>query len=232
MRRREADAERQRTGFNRLARFYDALLFFTSGNAIHRSQVDGLAWLQPGAKMLLVGGGTGRLAQAIIRALQPAKLVCVDLSGKMCDLTRQRLGPETMRERILVIEADIRSWVPVDTFDAIITPYVLDVFTEHELSAVVSRLGSSLEPGGQWLVADFTHPKQLRSPVRHLQRAILWLLYRFFSIACHISAHTLPDMDGALRREAFAATWSGTRLLGMLSTVVYTRNTAADDHAA
>ncbi|HNA80277.1 MAG TPA: class I SAM-dependent methyltransferase [Turneriella sp.] len=219
---RDAESARQRAGFDRLARFYDALLFLTSGNALHASQVDCLARIAAKSRILLVGGGTGRLAAKIARELAPERLLCVDLSTKMCESTERHLRkvPGCPSE---VVQADIRNFMPEGRFDVVMTPYLLDVFSAAELPDVVRRLEGMLERHGVWLVADFTHPDCFNGPRRMLQKAVLALLYWFFRLTCSISARQLPDIDSVLFAHGFRKTWTSLRFFRTLSSKAYSR---------
>lgn len=222
MQARDAASVRQQAGFDRLAHFYDALLFLTSGNALHASQVDCLSRVAANSRILLVGGGTGRLAAKIARELNPQRLVCVDISSRMCERSERHLH-KVHGCAAEVVHADIRNFLPEGRFDVVITPYLLDVFSAAELPVVVSRLDSVLERHGVWLVADFTHPDCFSGPRRMLQRGVLALLYWFFRLTCSISARELPDINSALAARGFRQTWAHMRFFRMLSSQSYSR---------
>lgn len=213
---------RQGRGFDRLAPFYDAMLRVTSGNAVHKSQVACLAHVPAGGRVLLLGGGTGRLAKKIVEVLHPKELVCVDISARMAEITQRRLAHCTGNTSVKFVVEDIRQYRPNGKFSLIFTPYLLDVFETNGATTVVSNLAPFLEEQGIWAVADFTHPDHLQRVHRLVQRSVLRLLYTFFRLTCGIEARALPDIQAIMVHNGFRRTWSESRFFGMLTSAIYT----------
>ncbi|MCA9683339.1 MAG: class I SAM-dependent methyltransferase [Myxococcales bacterium] len=75
-----------------------------------------------GKRVLDAGCGPGFYAEAILEQ-DPASLVCVDVTPRMVELTRARVG-----ERALVLPADLEQPLDFDdgSFDVVVCPLVLD----------------------------------------------------------------------------------------------------------
>jgi tRNA (cmo5U34)-methyltransferase len=189
---------RRRLGFQLLAPCYDALAAAVYGDATHRGcrrQVAALSHrLPPGARILLVGPGTGRGLEPLSGA--GFDLAVIEGSAAMLRRCRRRLDG-TLRP----VARDLRAWEARERYDAIITPYVLDCFAPTELAAVWQRLHRSLRPGGWWLHVDFAPPRARRHA---LLLAIMLVGFRFL---CGITAHTLADADTLFRIHGYRAVW-------------------------
>ena len=181
-------------GFDRLAPWYDGLgLFF--GRALHRSQTSMLDRVDPSRRILLIGGGTGRLPAALSSQFPGVLVDAVDISERMLRRSCSRLS-NSAAENVCFIPADIRTWSPDKNYDLIVTPYVLDCFDNATVEQLCSRLARNLHPGGQWLFCDFDGPPPTR-PMHRLARLVIAGLYRFFGVTCSLAARRLPDFGRA-----------------------------------
>lgn len=98
--------------------------------------------------VLDLGAGTGTLANRILGRLPEALVTCVDFSPNMvarCQAKLAAFGP-----RAECICADIATWLPVRTYDAVVTCNTL-VYKELDIAACYARYAAALEPGGLFL---------------------------------------------------------------------------------
>jgi SAM-dependent methyltransferase len=101
--------------------------------------------VEPGARVLDAGCGTGRYAQELARA--GFAVTGVDRSAELLAVARER-APEVEFER-----GDLRVWTGGAPFDAVLCRGVLnDCITDEDRRAVVGGLGRALRPGGVLLV--------------------------------------------------------------------------------
>ncbi len=105
-------------------------------------------------------------------------------------------------------QADIRRGWPEAlagrTFDAVVSQFFLDCFTDDEIRGWWSEVAARLRPGGGWWVTDFTPPEALAGWSAFRQRLILALLYPAFRWTTSMRARTLPDLQRPFRDAGWA----------------------------
>lgn len=181
------------SNFNGLARIYDALAFAVFGRVLHRAQVHGLLAVPTGAKVLILGGGTGQLLPDVLNRIQPRQVVYLEASIRMLHLARRRLRTHPLADRVRFRHGTEADLLPNEQFDVVVLPFVLDLFTTETLrQSLLPRVLVALRPGGWLLVTEFEPGRTWG------QRILLWLMYRFFRLTAHIEARRLPDWVGAL----------------------------------
>lgn len=100
------------------------------------------------------------------------------------------------------------------SFDILITPYVLDLFTDAQLGTdFLPPLMNALVPGGHWLFTDFVQIPQRK------QQLLLQVMYAFFGLLCGIPARHLPDYEAQFRGWGFRRVHSELFFGGMIETV-------------
>jgi len=149
------------------------------------------------SRVLIVGGGTGYVLDAIAR---------LNLSGLNIDYVESSQGMLQLAEMRSISNQDVRfineSWPSTkanDCYDVIITQFFLDSFDGNEFHLMFSSLDVRLKEGGLWIVADFQLSKDLRVL---WQLPMLRLMYLFFKITVGIQASRLEDIA-----EHFASTY-------------------------
>jgi tRNA (cmo5U34)-methyltransferase len=181
--------------FDVVAPVYDRLARLVFGHRLERAQTALLDGLVSRANVLILGGGTGFLLDALLTKLAyaPARIVYLEASARMLDLARQRLlrlgnpadaPTETVTFR-LGNETTLR---PDERFELILLPFVLDMYLHEQLQRnLIPRLLEATQPGGHWLVTDFVETR----PWAH--RLLRWTMFRFFRLLAGIPAQQLPD---------------------------------------
>jgi len=177
--------------YNRAAWFYDVLAGVVFGKSQIKAQNHFLYLIPAGARILVAGGGTGHILEALTR-LHPADLhiVYVEISVNMVTLARKKQTGANVTE---FITADVGRTTFDQPFDVIITAFLLDNFAEPELTEVVNHLHQQLKPGGLWLNTDF----QLTGPL--WQKVLLKTMYRFFKLLRAVEVNELPYMDSLFK---------------------------------
>ena len=186
--------------------FLNHLLSFGIDRAWRKKLVSILGTWKPIA-VLDVATGTGDLAIAI-SALQPQKIVGLDISEKMLDIGRQKLSALGLKQLISLQCADAEK-IPFsdNSFDAITVAFGVRNFENLELG--LKEMHRVLRPGGIMLILEFSHPETF--PMKQLysfySRYIIPLLGRL--ISGNSQAYTyLP--------ESVAAFPSGKKFLEIL----------------
>lgn len=173
--------------YDNSAWFYDRLSRLVYGNALIRAQVYLLKFIPANAKVLVVGGGSGWILEEITK-LYPAglRITYAEISSNMMKKAKQRnIGGNNV---VFVNEA-VEEISFGTTFDAVLTPFVFDSFSDQTMKNVFKHIHSLLKPAGLWLYSDF------RLTEKWWQRAMLKTMLVFFRMICHIEASKLPDME-------------------------------------
>lgn len=205
--------------FDRLARIYRPLELLAYGRELERVRFCLLERLRDCRSVLVFGEGDGRCLARLTRIAPAARIHCVDASAAMIAAAAARLPPEA-RGRVTFTRADARTVDCGDArYDAVITLFFLDCFTDAEVMALIERVRGHLEPGARWLFADFVVPPR---GWRRL-RARLWLcgLYAFFRWQTHLAVSALPASEVALGRAGFTPEATRDFQHGLLRATLY-----------
>ena len=208
-------------GFDRLARVYQPLEVLAFGRSLEATRFGFIDRLAGCRRVLVLGDGDGRCLARLVRVAPGARVTSIDASPAMLARARARLGVAE-RARVDFIRADARTVeLPTDAFDAVVTLFFLDCFTDADVRQIVARVVPALAAGAQWLFADFAVPAR---GWRRL-RARLWVgfLYACFRWETGIEARHLPDMEGAIANAGLRPIAEGTGEAGLLRTVLFDR---------
>jgi ubiquinone/menaquinone biosynthesis C-methylase UbiE len=181
--------------FDSVAPFYDTLCAMVFGRSMQRAQTLHLSAIASGAKVLVLGGGTGWLLDELIARNPTCQLWYIEASDKMLQRTRDRIKePANTIIYILGTEESVPENV---TFDAVITHFYLDLFPPDTCRKVIRNIRSSVHPDSLWLVSDFTN-------TRWWQGLMLFAMYKFFDVmGCGIEARSMPDWKSLLEENGF-----------------------------
>ena len=139
-----------------------------------------------GARLLIVGGGTGWILEEIA-TLHPAGLsiTYIDSSEKMIALSERRnAGNNKVSFEAIPVESVILDGM----YDVVLTPFLLDNLTEVSMRKVCQSITAHLNPGGIWLYCDFEDGGKV------WHKVLLKIMYLFFRLSCGIEASELPDV--------------------------------------
>jgi len=201
--------------YDSIAWFYDRLSRLFFGNALVNAQLFLLQAIPAGARILIVGGGTGWILEEITK-LHPSGLTItyVDASEKMIALSRKRnMG----NNRVTFIAAPIETASMDGPYDVALTPFFLDNFKEGSLQKIATVIDKRLAPGGKWLYCDFQDTDIF------WQKAVLKIMYVFFRVSCGIEATHLPDAAGCFSRLQYKMTVRKEFMKGFMAAEIYER---------
>jgi ubiquinone/menaquinone biosynthesis C-methylase UbiE len=215
--------QKVKKGFNILAPFYDAGVRLFLGRSVDLSQKEFLPELLPSRTILIFGGGTGSILPELLQRNPGAGIWYVDISERMILAAKKRI--------VKINDVDLNAVkficgsyadIPVqNSFDLIITPYILDCFTTPELDVIFPLLSGLLKDGGQWLFCDFHIPQKGVS--RIFSSAAVRMLYVFFRLTCGIRVKKLPEFDKYFEVCKFRISREKYFLGGLLTGRVYVR---------
>ena len=206
-------------GFDGVARVYHALEVAAFGGALQRARTAYLDRLAPCRDVLLLGDGDGRFLRALLDVAPDVCVHSVDASAAMLAVAEHRLRPGE-RARVTFEHADARRFDPgARTYDAVVTAFFLDCFSDHDVAHLVARVGPHLRRGGVWVFTDFASPA--RGVARLYARLVVGALYRFFRWRAGIDARGLPPSEAILERSGLMPVAHHEFRAGLIRAVLY-----------
>jgi ubiquinone/menaquinone biosynthesis C-methylase UbiE len=182
--------------YDNSAPFYDRLSRLVFGKALVNAQVWLLPHIPKNTTILIIGGGTGWILNEITK-LHPSGLYItyVEISANMMALSRKRnIGANKVE---FINQAVEDAGLP-QKFDVVITPFLLDNFTEDGLNVVFHHIHETLLTGGLWLNADF----QLMG--KWWQFLLLKSMLLFFKVLCGVPSWHLPKVRQQFDKYEYA----------------------------
>ncbi len=175
--------------------FYDQLSGLVFGKTLIRAQTYLLDRIKPGSEILIAGGGTGKILEAIT-SIYPSglKITYVEVARKMMVASKKR---NTGKNEVKFIHDAVENIQPAVKFDVIITPFLLDNFTEENLQKIFNRLNQLLAPQVLWINTDF----QITG--KWWQKFLAGSMLLLFRIVCSIEANKLPDIQNCFSRNSY-----------------------------
>ena len=207
--------------FDRVARPYRWLEYLSFGPWLARCRKAQLAQLPVAQHALVLGDGDGRFLVSLLAARPGLTADVVDSSRAMLRLLDHRarqLGRQA-RDRVCLHHADALEWNPTRPYDLIITHFFLDCFFPQQLEELLDRLLPHALPGAQWVVSEFSIPRQAFAAL--VARAIIGLLYRAFGVLTGLPVRALPDHRALLLRRGFVLSAEHQYLGGLLCSQVW-----------
>src|SRR6185436_7912065 len=136
--------------FDRIAFVYDGLASIIFAGAIKKAQCCFLEKIPAGARVLVIGSGTGWIASEMLRVNSNARITLVDASQKMSELARKRL-----KDQPVTILCSDETQKFNEPFDVIVLPFYLDMFPDKKVKSVIGLIQKNTHSKTLWLVTDF-----------------------------------------------------------------------------
>lgn len=178
--------------FNWIAPYYDQLAAFIFGKSILEAQLCYLELIPPNAKILVLGGGTGKWISELIQFNNTCKIWFVDASSKMVELAKDNLKDT---EQVAFIHG-AEDKIPKLQFDVIITHFFLDMFTNQQLYNLIGKLVNDTNSPSMWIAADFEKSK-------YWHALLLRFMFLFFRQSGTMDNNELPDWNAILKSHRF-----------------------------
>ena len=201
--------------YDRIARFYDPLSRLVFFNAQRDAQKNQLKFINGHHQLLIVGGGTGWILEAIGKSFSGLEITFVEISAKMIGMARSKNAGRNVVHFVHAAAEDFSSEV---NYDLIITAFLFDNFGTEKAALVFRKLDVLLKPGGLWLFSDF-HLDQLKLGV--WQWILLKIMYIFFRIVARVEASALPDTDTLFQAAGYHQRSVSKYYNGFIKAIVY-----------
>jgi SAM-dependent methyltransferase len=206
--------------FNLIARPYRWLEYLTLGKALEECRAHYLPQLEDRRRALVLGDGDGRFLAQLLADNPRLEADAVDTSATMLELLRQRCeaAARDVDTRLRRYHSNALTFPLAGRYDLVVTHFFLDCLTQAELDTLVTRVASSLAPGGVWLVSDFRIPSGL---IRHPAQIFVRGLYLAFRVLTGLRTTQLPDHIAALTRSGLVCVTHRHSFAGVLTTELW-----------
>lgn len=207
--------------FDRIASIYDFFKTILLFGAIQRCQYYHLLLLKDCKRILVIGGGTGKIIGQIHRHCEFEELVYVDSSNRMIEKAKkyvEKTRPEIL-DKIEFQNEDLLVGFEGGDFDAVIAPFILDCFTNEELIELVKKLKNWLKPSGLLFFSDF-HESKTSTGSRVFSRLITRPIYFALDLTCNLNIKSLPDFDILFNNTSLTTLENKLRFIGVLQSRV------------
>lgn len=198
--------------FDSIAPVYDTLSHVVYGKSIVSAQLHFLKYIPEGSNVLIVGGGTGWIIEALFSVNKTCSVVYMEASRKMLEKAKSRIGINDQSRVTFLLQSEMPS---EGLYDVIITNFFLDLFPSQRLEPIVQQLKDRVKHDGIWLVTDFVDDGKL------WQRTLLKLMYLFFTRISKIEADTLPPWQALLAEGGMRVRESQYFYAGFIRTAIY-----------
>ncbi len=203
-------------GFDKIAPLYDALATMVFGDAIRKSELYFLSEVRKAGRVLILGGGTGRLLPDLLTTNPHCEIWYVDSSSAMIRIAKSNVT-DFPNARIHFIQGT-QAQIPLGVqYHAVIANFYFDLFSTPTLKQSLEEIHHALLPDGKLLVADFTKNNLW------WQAALLVFMYFFFRCFCDIEATELPDWQRQLAGHNFKLKSSREFYGNFIKSAVYER---------
>lgn len=189
--------------FDPIARYYRWLEMFTFGSVLQKARNRWIDRIAPPKRALVLGQGDGRFVCELLRVHGEARVDCVDASGRMLEIARQRVDklPAQDVNRVRFFQQDAVFWSPANCYDLLVLNFFLDCFARSEVLSIIQKLAHAAMPSAHLFLADFAVPEKFVARAH----AKFWLsiMYRFFRVTSDIPASELIDPTSILEANRF-----------------------------
>ena len=196
--------------FNRIARLYRWLEYFSFGPALQHCRLYRIPQLASAKRALVLGDGDGRFLTRLLAANPTLHADVVDQSPAMLRLVAARVTAIEARHRVQMYPGDARVFGgrqhflpgqrPSATYDLVVSHFFLDCFTTEEVQTLAAKIRTCVAPNARWVISEFAIPEGIAAlPAKWIVAS----LYTAFRILTGLRTRTLPDYASALTRAGF-----------------------------
>jgi ubiquinone/menaquinone biosynthesis C-methylase UbiE len=205
--------------YDAVAPFYDFLSRLVFGNAQVNAQVAQLQHIPAGARILIVGGGTGWILEEIARIHASGLVITyVEISAQMLKRAKSRsYGQNAVR----FVHAGIAHFKPSGKFDVIQTAFLFDNFSAASVNLIFNQLDDLLENNGLWLYSDFKLSPEERYGWKHL---MLKMMYFFFRIVARVEAKKLQEVGALFGSKNYQIISREAHYRGFIASIIFRKS--------
>ena len=198
--------------YNKIAPFYDTLAHLIFGSKLESAQTLYLDDIEPGWKILIVGGGTGFILKEILARAEDIEVWYIDSSSEMIRLARKKVGSHV---RVHFIHGSLDAIPSEILFDLALANFFLDQFSSNDIKDVIDRIAHSLQRDGQWWVTDFVPSS------KWLHSALLRTMYGFFKMMAGLKVSALVDWVKLIEGKDFSSEKEMSTFSGFIRSIKF-----------
>jgi len=209
----------QQDHYRHIAPIYVWLEKIVFGRTLTRSRSFGLDAIPEGAKVLVVGGGTGE----VLNYLPSCEIDYIESSESMIFYASRRVGGQMVHFHHITF-SEYRSSVQ---YDHIVCQYFMDLFKEDELIEILKRVDHLSADHTILHIADFRKPQN--GSGSWWQRWLVKLMYFFFRITTKLKTRELPEIEETLKHTGYAEVMERSWMKGLVFASVWSRRPTSSD---
>ncbi|MGA7412924.1 MAG: class I SAM-dependent methyltransferase [Bryobacteraceae bacterium] len=208
-----------------IARLYRWIEYAAFGPVLERTRLHWLGDLNGAQRVLLLGDGDGRFLSRFASTYPAAEVHYIDSSARMLDLARRRVrrAERAGSDRVIFTQGNaLRTALPGQDYDLVVSHFFLDCFDESELSRLAAHIGPRLAPNVRWVVSDFREPRH--GPMAPVFQLYLRLMFLFFHYTSGLETRRLADYSAFLKRLGLVRNRKATNLGGFVFSEIWSRS--------
>jgi ubiquinone/menaquinone biosynthesis C-methylase UbiE len=205
--------------YDPVAPFYDSLSRLIFGRSQVNAQIEQLKHIPAGARILIVGGGTGWVLEEIARVhASGLAITYVEISAKMLSRAKTK---ESGNNLVHFVHAGIEQFTPPGKFDLIHTAFLFDNFSASRVNLVFDHLDDLLQEGGLWLFCDFKLKQQDRYGWKHI---MLKMMYLFFRTIAGVEAKKLHEVEALFNLKNYQIISRKAHYRGFIESIIFRKS--------
>jgi hypothetical protein len=173
--------------YNKIAHFYTGLSRLVFGNQLLKIQQELITHLPTDGKLLILGGGNGKILPLIYQHAPRLSINYVEASSTMIQLAKKRAPNQ---QKITFHHIDVLDYC--HKHDHIYAGFFLDLFHEKQIEELILKL-ENIKSETTWYIADFQLNRNTK--YRLIRTIQLNATILFFRIATQHSIKHLPNID-------------------------------------
>ncbi|WP_172826740.1 class I SAM-dependent methyltransferase [Flammeovirga sp. SJP92] len=183
--------------FDYIAKFYDFLAAIVFGKAIQEIQLKHLEKVRKNSRILIIGGGSGKILKKIDQLGIASEVVYIEKSPKMTALAKKN----SIRTPVKFVSTSYENAKDYGQFDLVITNFFVDLLNEKQFQKFIPFIYSLLTDSGKWIVTDFRIHE--RFPLRSLHKLIHLSMVSFFRITVNLQNTKLFNYHTLIHESHF-----------------------------
>ncbi len=173
--------------FDFVAPFYDQFVRLIFGSEIRCATNHFLDTVNSTDSVLILGGGTGELLEAMPRCRE---IVFLDKSSAMI----QKAEGRNCQSPVEFIRSDFIGYMFQKQFEVVICPFFLDCFTTQNLTLILSEIQQLSSTNSKLMITDFQ---------RKESSVLVWWMHLFFSVFACLESKKLKDIHFFIEKSGF-----------------------------
>ena len=180
--------------YNRVAWIYDRLAKIVFGEKLQLAKKVFLDQIPDKSRILVVGGGTGRILNYLQELNKEFEVDFVEKSSNMMFNAKKRDIAS------LTVNFYHHSILDLDRagYNVILTSFFFDQFTEERAHIILQHLKPKLEPDGILIFSDFIKTNHA------WDRIVTRLMFCFFRLTANVKARNLPPYNTLFSSQGFS----------------------------